>query len=160
MDKYDNFISAINNGLNEFSKYLNSNYKISLFDDTNLKDPKVAWNLIKDGWHETQFPNGSSPGVYFIFGRRKEDENILGVYIGKASHNSLIGKRLYSHLSNAERENKIYPMRDKIGNVFLLEYVITISMDEIYFLAPALEEFLIYYLQDEKLNLINAVGLN
>jgi hypothetical protein len=51
-----------------------------------------------------------------------------------------------------------YPVQDKEGNNYLVECVTSIEMDDDYFLAPALEEFLIYNLQDKKVNLINSLG--
>lgn len=159
MIKYYPYIKSINKGLVEFSKYLNSDYHIPSIE-YKLIDQKNCWDLTRTAWQDAIFPNGSCTGVYFIFGRKKSEDNVLGVYIGKASYNSAIGKRLYFHLSNSERENKIYPMKDKQGIDFLLELVVTIPMDDIYFLAPALEEFLIYKLQSDEVYLINAVGKN
>lgn len=159
MKKYSCIISAINNGLKEFSEYLHSDYNFTPINNNNLTDKKISWNLTEVDWKDAQFPSGSSRGVYFIFGRKKEDENSSGVYVGKASHSSMIGSRLDKHLSNPLRDNRIYPMKDKFGNEFLLEFVLTIPLDEeIHFLAPALEEFLIYNLQNQNIYLINAVG--
>jgi hypothetical protein len=160
MEKYHQYITLINNGIEGFSKYLQPEFQIQSISTNKLNDSNTSWNLKAVGWHETRFPNGDSPGVYIIFGQKKNDESFLGIYVGKASHNSVIGYRLYSHLHNPERENRIYPMKDKLANDFLLEFVITIPMNEIYFLAPALEEFLIDYLQSQDVYLINAVGNN
>lgn len=161
MEKYSPFISAINNGLKEFSEYLHSDYHFSPIANDMLTDKCFSWNLAKTNWSDAQFPSGANPGVYFIFGRKKEDENVLGVYVGKASNDSLIGVRLNKHLNNPLKENNIYPMRDKPGNQFLLEFVLTIPMDEeIHFLAPALEEYLIYSLQNQNIYLLNSVGKN
>ena len=159
MEKYSLIISAINNGLKEFSAYLHHDYYFAPIDTIKISDKNISWNLTETGWWDAQFPSGGSQGVYFIFGRKKDNENSVGVYVGKASHSSAIGSRLDKHLNNPERDNKIYPMKDKIGNSFLLELVVTIPMgEELHFLAPALEEYLIYNLQNQNIYLLNAVG--
>lgn len=160
MEKYNTIINAINSELIAFLKFLNTDIKITLFDENRLNDTNITWKLKENGWSESLFPSGNSPGVYFILGSKKDDDSKIGVYVGKASHNSCIGKRLYSHLSNPKREEKIYTMRDLNGDDFLLELVITIPLDEIDFFAPALEEFFIYKLQKMNIYLLNCVGKN
>ena len=158
MEKYQEYIASINEGIIEFSNFLKLEYYLSPIDNSKLKDPKHSWDLTRIGWDETSFPNGTDRGVYFIFGKKKNDDNKLGVYVGKASNSSMMGKRLNSHLNNSERHNKIYPMRDNVGDEFLLEYVVTYPMEGLFYFAPALEEFLIYFLQDKKVYLLNGVG--
>jgi hypothetical protein len=61
-------------------------------------------------------------------------------------------------LNQPLKEKKQYPFQDKAGIEYLVEGVSSIEMDDVYFLAPALEEFLIYELQDKEVNLINSLG--
>lgn len=159
MENYTSIITAINKGIREFSEYLHSDHYFSLIDNILLSDKKIAWNLTEVHWNDTQFPGDNKGGVYFIFGRKKFEQDFIGVYVGKASLESKIGNRLHKHLNNPLRDNKIYQMKDKTGNEFLLEFVVTIPMEEaIVFLAPALEEYIICNLQNQNIYLINAVG--
>lgn len=159
MKKYLDTIQTINLGLTKFSTYLNPKYKIAPLTD-NIADTKSYLDLTALSWDEGRFPNSENAGVYFMFARKEADKNFIGLYVGKASHNSYIGARLYSHLFQPKKADKIYPVTDKEGDKFLVECVTSIAMDDIYFLAPALEEFLIYFLQEKKVHLINAVGKN
>jgi hypothetical protein len=158
MKKYESLIPIINNALDEFSKYLDPKHKMRLLTELDLQDSKICWDMTTIGWNDIPFPNGESRGVYIICGKKKANEDFLGAYVGKASHQSKIGRRLYVHLHNKERGDKIFPMRDKSGEEFLLEYVITIPMTGMPFFAPALEEFLMDELQKNNIYLINAVG--
>jgi hypothetical protein len=157
-EKYAAIISVVNEGLKYFSSF---HHRADYFDpiDLELPDNSISWDLTKTAWADGGLSSWGKPGVYILFGRKEGDESVLGVYIGKASHNATIGSRLTKHLCNPQQGSKRYPMKDKLGNEFLLELVVTIPMeDEIHFLAPALEECLIYYLQNEGNYLINAVG--
>jgi len=155
MEKYNDYFKEINKGLKEFSKFLNSDCKIPYVD---FADTNSCCNLTINSWGNIRFPNSGYTGVYLIFGYKKSNKKELGVYVGKASHNSYIGVRLHYHLYNDQRDKRIYPMNDKEGNEYLLDFIATIPMGKLNFFAPALEEFLIYYLQDKKVNLINTVG--
>ena len=155
MKKYELHIAAINKTLKRFSTYLNPDYKI---DAVDLNDGNRFLDLKGSSWVEARFPCSDSVGVYFIFGHKKDNDEVLGLYVGKASHHSCFGYRLYAHLHNEKRAERTYPKSDKEGNEFLMELVIVLPMNEIYFLAPALEEFLIYELQSENVYLINAIG--
>lgn len=159
MDNYNSIISAINNGIKEFSAYLHTDQYFRLVDNDILSDKKYSWNLTEVNWNDTSFPGDDKGGVYFIFGRKKSEQDYLGVYVGKASLNSKIGYRLDKHLNNPQRDKRIYPMYDKQGNEFLLDFVLTIPMDEeIVFLAPSLEEYIICNLQNQNIHILNAVG--
>lgn len=150
---YLHYINLINKGLLDFSHYLQPQYHIPTFDDSMLNDINITWDLTTNGWDNTKFPSSSSRGVYLIFGKKKDNTDKIGVYVGKASFNSFIGSRLYTHLHNPERGRSIYPIGE-----FLMELVITIPMDKIFIMAPALEEFLIFYLKDHNVWLLNTVG--
>ena len=154
---YNSIISIVNTNIGNFSNFFKPEHAIPLIDETKLIDPKYCWNLKEVGWNETMFPGDESPGVYLIFGRKRDNKNILGVYIGKASYKSLIGNRLYSHLKHG-KDDKNYSMKDKTGNEFYLDFVATIPMKANCFFATSLEEYLIQTLQDEEINLLNVVG--
>lgn len=157
MKKYIDIIHTINLGLTEFSDYLNPKYKIAPLS-VDITDSKFYLDLTFLSWEDGRFPNSGNAGVYFMLARKEDDINNLGLYIGKASHNSFIGARLYSHLFQPKKADKIYPITDKKGQKFYIECVTSIAMDDIHFLAPALEEFLIYFLQNKKIHIINSIG--
>jgi hypothetical protein len=156
MQEYSEIIGKINDSLVGFSDYLKPEFSVSSFNETKLNDPKLSWRLKEVGWNDTMFPGDESHGVYFIFGKSTEQNDKLGLYVGKASM-SLIGNRLYSHLSHGSKDMN-YFMRDAYGNVFSLDFVTTIPLKETSFLAPALEEYLIDKLQNNEVYLLNAIG--
>ena len=158
MNRYLVLISEINCAIKEFEGYLNPLVKIPELDKNYLQDVTCCWNLTETIWSETKFPNARNRGVYFLLGRNKNNEYDLAVYIGKASFNSSIASRLNIHLNGGDKENKIYPYGD-----YLLEAVITIALDkneDLAFLAPALEEFIIGELQTKNIKLLNTIGKN
>lgn len=157
MEDYKLIIEKINQKIENFSTFLNPKYALPQFNESRLLNPIFSWKLKEVGWHDTMFPGDESPGVYFIFGRSIDNIDDIGVYVGKASFNNIIGKRLYSHLYHG-KDDMNYTMKDKNGNTFLLDFVTTIPMQESSFFATALEEFLISSMQDENIYLLNAVG--
>jgi hypothetical protein len=157
MEQYKPLIEIINTCISDFKTYLSEKSPIELLS-LDFADPKYYWDLTKTPWSEGKFPNSEHSGVYFMFAKGMKPEKEKGVYVGKASHNSFIGARLYSHLNQPLREKMQYPVQDKEGNDYVVEGVSSIGMDDLYFLAPALEEFLIYELQEKQVNLINSLG--
>lgn len=157
MDKYLPLIQSINNGLNKFSTYLSDKYSINPFSE-KIENDRNFIDITKVNWDAYQFPNSDCAGVYFLFASLESDSNKLGLYIGKASHKSLIGFRMYSHLYQPLRHQRKYLLKDKSGETYNAELISSIGMKEIYFMAPALEEFLIYHMQDEGHHILNSVG--
>jgi hypothetical protein len=157
MENYEPLVELINSCLAEFKTYLSDRPRIAALTQ-EFDNPKYYWDLTKTPWSEGQFPNSEYSGVYFMFAKGMKPEKEQGLYVGKASHNSFIGARLYSHLNQPLRDKMQYPVQDKEGNNYLVECVTSIEMDDVYFLAPALEEFLIYELQKKPVNLINSLG--
>jgi len=152
MEQYIQYIKIINKHLNGFSLYLN-NSSISNLKES-ISTPEYL-NLMESDLDLQKWPNGNSKGVYFLFGKKGSDENIVGIYIGKAS--VAIGHRLYGHL-NPWKENRNYQMKDLFGNIFNLELVTSIALnEELDFFAPALEDYLISRLRKE-IYLLNSIG--
>ena len=158
MEKYNQILQKINNSIKLFSFHFKDEYHIPIFDAYNLNDKKISWNLTEEGWYTRSFPEDHKPGVYFIFGKKDDNPVEIGVYVGKDSFNSKIGNRLDKHLNQDTKTDMIYKMYDKHENLFTVEYVVTIPMNERKYLAAALEEFLIESLQEQQIYLINAVG--
>lgn len=157
MKEYEGIIGKINESLSAFSNFLRPEFSIPVFDDFILNNPKLSWKLKEVGWNDTMFPGDESPGVYFIFGKSTTHEGKTGLYVGKASFNHIIGKRLYSHLKHGSKDMN-YKMKDANGEVFELDFITTIPMKSTRFLSPALEEYLIDSLQNNGVQLLNAVG--
>lgn len=157
MKKYSPIIQSINKGLEKFSTYLSEKYSINVFSE-EIENDRNFVDITKVNWSDYRFPNSDSAGVYFLFASHESDSNRLALYIGKASHNSFIGSRMYSHLYQPLKADRKYPVKDKSGQTYYTEIISSIGMEEIYFLAPALEEFLIYHMQEEGHHLLNAVG--
>lgn len=115
--------------------------------------------VVHGEWNAFPFPNAQRRGVYFALGKT-QDTGELGLYIGKASFNSTIGKRLYSHL-RAQANADFFTMKGANGIVFTIEYLASIDLDALnmHFMASSLEEYLIFNLT-HKLPLINITGAN
>lgn len=159
MEKYISIIEVINKGILDFNNFLKDTYHLPLLSQERIEDNDATWILKKEAWFDRSFPNGGSKGLYFIFGFNPENGNEKSVYVGKASHeNSMIGVRLNKHLNNPDREKKIYKLRHKNGTDYELEFVTTIPLDEMPFISSAAEEYLIYYLKENGINLLNHIG--
>ena len=159
MEKYNAIIEMINKGINDFNKLLNATNYLPTIDRNRIEDIEASWKLKEQGWFDRGFPNGGKKGVYFVFGYNPENESEKALYVGKASHqNSMIGARLDKHLNNPDRDKKIYKMRHIKGIDFELDFVTTIPIDEMPFMSSAIEEFLIYFLKENQVNLLNHVG--
>ncbi|MBM3435839.1 MAG: hypothetical protein FJY07_06450 [Bacteroidetes bacterium] len=146
-----NIINLLESAIEQFSKFLSSDLSNWLLIAYNNRE---IFDLSKEEWKSMKFPGTS--GVYLIFGNSDKLDN--AIYIGKASYTSTIGYRLDYHLNNPARNLKKYPMLDKQGRLIMMDKVITISMVDYWFFAPALEEFLINYMHDNNVPLINIIG--
>ncbi len=162
VEKYNCIIMHLKEGFGLFASHLNIEQCSDLptdamFDTYNLS--ANSWDLTAVDWKDGAFPNSGEAGVYFLLTSAKEDSLSLAVYVGKASFNSFIGSRLYSHLYNPEKENRKYPVHDRYGNEYNVELIISIPFKEgLEFLAPACEEFMIKHLQSKNVSLLNSVG--
>lgn len=154
MEKYKSIIDEINQTINDFNKFLSYSYHIPI-----ITYKPSSYTDLKKPWKEQDWGYTAVRGVYFIFGKHEyNDSTKMGVYIGKASLNSHIGRRLWTHLKSGSAEGN-YEMNDFEENPFSLEYFTLISLDalNIGFLSPALEEFLITELSN-KIFLLNRTG--
>lgn len=105
-----------------------------------LRNIEISNEWIIDKDNPLSFPNSEFPGVYFF-----TDFNEEVIYIGKAS--SGLGSRLGAYIGkeNIKKDQKI----DEAKSIF------TIKIEkDLFFLAPAIEEFLIYSLNPK----INRIG--
>lgn len=159
MKDYSILLDGINSCISDFNVFLKPEYQIDLLD----KLDKNRYSSLKEiPWKDLRWPNSESRGVYFIFGRKVDDANKLGVYIGKASCNSKIGKRIDRHINSPAREEMNYFINGRNHERYSMEYVTSIALDndtEINFLIAALEELIISKMSREH-NLLNSVGVN
>ena len=155
-EKYLEMIKIINKSITSFSKNLSPSIKIDKLGK-NFDNKKKYTNIVNTPWEEQFWPNSNEAGVYFLFGRNKEN-NEFGVYIGKASLSSKIGNEVYTHLYPHSKSDHYY-RNDKDEQQFILEVVSSIDLEKInkIFLAPSMEEFLITDLRD-KIHLLNKKG--
>ncbi len=122
--KIDEYVSKFRKiGLAPFER----SQRYSLFPAEESPEPK---------WPGT-YPNSERAGVYLMF-----DEEMVLLYVGKASMGSCIGSRLGSYFAYAsDRETCRLKHEWKKGQP---RYVITVAVpDDSPFEAPALEEYLI-----------------
>lgn len=159
MEKYSAIIEGVNKGIREFNNFLNPGHHLQPINKDHIQDKNVSWDLKEEGWSDRPFPSSVSKGIYFIFGYNPDNSNEKAVYIGKASHDkSDIGGRLNTHLNNADRDKRLYKLRHRDGIDYELEFVTTIPLNETPFIASAAEEFLIYHLKSQNINLLNHIG--
>lgn len=156
--RYLPYIAAINEKIICFNKIFRESHQIPIIDTDRMIDDGVCIQVIHGDWDAFPFPKAESRGVYFIFGYEKCDESNLGVYIGKASFGSTIGRRLTSHFSKY-RHLPFFEMNGYNGSPFVLESMISIDLEEqeLAFMAPSLEEYLITGLRSQ-IHLMNGTG--
>jgi hypothetical protein len=156
--RYINELDAINSTIVSFNQCLNSSHLLPTFNsDTMMKD-KNCVEIVHGDWDAFGFPNSAKRGVYFLLGYEKKALEKNGLYIGKASFGSAIGKRLYSHL-HPHRSQSHFVMNGYRNETYVLDYMMSINLDAcgLHFMAASLEEYLISDLKN-KVNLINGTG--
>jgi hypothetical protein len=154
MKKYMQIINEINNCLIDFNQIIKVKYAIPLICMESLKDTNYFVPVIHQEWDSWSFPNGGDTGIYFIFAKHKDK---IGLYIGKASFKSNIGKRLTSHLSK-DRNNANYILVDNENTKFIVQYILSIPLiSNKNILSNSLEEYLILNLKS-KILLFNKIG--
>lgn len=156
---YTILISEINDVIRKFNIFLANDKSIPLLSQVNGELQSELIKVVHGNWNAFPFPNAQRRGVYFAFGK-KQDTSELGLYIGKASFNSTIGKRLYSHL-RIHADAEFFTMKGANDQVFIIEYLASIDLDALnmHFMASSLEEYLISNLTN-KLPLMNVTGAN
>lgn len=151
-------IEAINQTIGSFNGYLSPTYRVPTFLFDRMIEHKHCVEILHGNWDGFPFPDGGQRGVYFIFGHEKTDEAKNGLYVGKASFGSAIGKRLYSRLKPCKDKDR-FEMNRYRNETYVLDYMASIDLDslKIGFLAAALEEYLISELK-KAVNLLNGTG--
>lgn len=134
-ETYATVIQQINDGVEEFNRFLSPAYKFSL---VSPGDPSTYTSALDQSWGEQRWPSKDDFGVYMLCGFKKDQPNMLGVYIGKASQ-QYIGHRLYAHL-NPFRNAQQY---EKNGFVIDVIFAIPVKDRNASSMASALEEYLI-----------------
>ena len=160
MKKYIDIVRKINQSIVRFNGYLAETGRIEPLKETEMTNNKYFTNLTVTPWVDQRWPNSEKSGVYFLFGYKRENPNVLGVYVGKASLSSAIGYRLSAHLSHySDKEHFI--MTDSQGSDFVLELISSVTFEDLnmVFMTPALEEFLIEELKTD-IHLLNSTGNN
>ena len=157
MNTFRSEVEAINQSIAAFNQHLAESYQIREIDTTTGMKAKNIVEILHGRWDDFQFPNSDSRGVYFVFGRHREQQATNGVYIGKASFRSSIGRRLYSWL-HPHRSSEHFIMNYG-QETYILDYIASINLDTLAmpFMASALEEYLISSLSG-RLNLLNGTG--
>ena len=158
MRKYTTEFESINNTISQFNKYLSPSNQIRLFDVVTDIENKNIIEVVHGDWNAFPWPNNATRGVYFVLGYERNHFEKNGMYIGKASFGSSTSARLYSHLHPTRSSDK-FTMNGFNNEEYIVEYIASIDLEkqDIAFLSPALEEYLIMNLSN-KLNLINRIG--
>lgn len=156
--EYLEMVTILNMYINKFNDLLNENINIPLIEKQKMIDKDYYLSLNENSWNDLRFSASDKKGIYFIFGNKILDDYEKSLYIGKASFNSTIGRRLHSHLVRY-RNDKMYMMNDCYANEHKLNYIIAIDMESLgmSFFAPALEEYLIINVRDY-IYLLNGTG--
>ena len=154
MEKYTKIIETINNLITDFNKVIAIDCHVKPLDTTKINDNSYFLNIVDIQWNDIKFPRCGTAGVYFYFGYNKNDKQKLCTYVGKASFDSTIGKRLYDHFKNKEYDTLENGKEYYLNGEYALELVTTIPIENA-FIAPALEEYLIFNLREKGHELFN-----
>lgn len=151
--KYFPIISQINEGIATFNQYVNTDVQFKAVD---VNDANSYFEDFDKPWGEQFWPSKGSHGVYVLCGQHESKPDVLGAYIGKASH-IVMGHRMYSHL-HPHRNSEHY-IRKSHDGAFQFEVMLGIPVtdSDARCLASALEELLIQR-GIERIRLLNHVG--
>ena len=144
---YPDIIAQINSQINQFNYCLSSHCKLQLLR------PECYFDIECKGWWDINLGEVAFKGVYIIVATADETDT-LALYIGKASLNSSIARRLNAHLSKSRKPNS--KGFNYYQQPYTLHRVYTINLDNMAFIAPALEEYLIMNLTT--IPLLNEIG--
>ncbi len=158
LDAYKPAIEIINSSITSFNKFLSAPYAVPVLKFDTMIQEKRWVEVIHGNWDAFPFPTSEKRGVYFIFGHDETTPEKNGIYIGKASFGSSIGKRLWWRLNRCRRESH-FTMGGNNKGRYILDYMASVDLDAcgLPFMASALEEYLISELRN-KIKLINGIG--
>lgn len=139
MANYDEALALVSRYHEDFRREKSPEFEINRPFDLFPKEPRSVLDC-DWGWDRNDYwPHANRKGIYLIF-----DDNLVLTYVGKASMNSTIGARLFSHFGNGENcaPGLNWKRRPR--------YLVTVAMPKgREFEAPALEEYLIWHLHPE-----------
>ncbi|MBK9452134.1 MAG: hypothetical protein IPN95_22480 [Bacteroidetes bacterium] len=144
MRKYTIVVEKINEFISEFNNLLKEEYQIEALDLQQLENDAYFLNLNGKTWDTAYYPRCGGPGVYFYFASSVDDPSKLALYVGKASNNSNLGRRIDTHFNWRIKQGNL-DQEGKDGVAYRIEMItsLPIEKNDTGFLAPALEEFLI-----------------
>jgi hypothetical protein len=156
--RYLNEVQEINKVIKSFNEYLGPTHRLPEFNFDTMLAQKHCIEVVHGDWNAFGFPNSEKRGVYFIFAHEQTAQQKNGLYIGKASFGSAIGRRLYAHL-HPSRSQTAFTMKGYHNEVYVLDYMASIDLDScsLPFMSSSFEEFAISKLSTV-LNLINGTG--
>ena len=153
MQKYECILREINVEIEKFNTLLAEGLRIA---PLNVSNPESCLVIAGVPFEEQAWPYSGSPGVYICCAHDQNDPTRLGAYIGKSSR--AIGFRVWHHL-NPHRATKIYQMKDRSGQIFIIEAIVCVGLLEprMKTFASALEEFIIAGVKG-RVHLLNRSG--
>ena len=161
MENYQKLISEIKKSIEVFNAFLKEEIHLTNIPDYLGNDPYYYLDVTNLKWGDYQFPRGcEKPGVYIYAGFDENEPNKIYAYIGKASYNSVIGKRLWHHFYNRLKQKIVNGTNYYFEGTCLIQFiaVIPIENSNSVFLASAIEEFLILELKNKNISLLNYIG--
>lgn len=131
--RYSTVIRDVNNYVQKFNSEL-KNHTVEM---------EFLFDLEGLTWEDLNLDLANYRGVYILLGTDDVTNEVV-IYIGKASWNSSIGKRIYDHFRRSH-EKEGNPKYSYENEPCTIEYVygINFSKENITYMAPALEEYLI-----------------
>ena len=151
-------LNAVNAAIEKFNQYLSPQFAVPVFDPATMVKDKHCAEITHGNWNGFTFPNSVKRGVYFIFGRDRIRSELNGLYIGKSSFDSFMGRRLHARLIRC-KDRQLFEMNGHNNEVYILDWIASIDLDAhlLGFMASSLEEYLITELRS-KFNLLNSIG--
>ena len=144
---YTTIMNQVNNLIHDFNQYLSPQKAIQFIDEN------IYFDIENKGWYDINLGETEFYGVYILVGL-EDINNTTVIYIGKASL-SKISNRLSSHLRQSKKEGS--NGFNFYKRPYTLQRIYTINLDNMPFMASALEEYLITNIHD--IQLLNEVGL-
>jgi len=136
----DNIIEDIKTKLEEFKKIVPS----FQFTPSRRVYPYKEYKDDPNKYFFEKWPNADEPGVYvFISSANKKP-----LYVGKSE--AYLGNRIYSHLGKIDKDDKkLFPHAEEWAKANIEELCFITIPIQPFWLAPALESFLIHELKPE-----------
>jgi hypothetical protein len=155
---FENVITHINELIDNFNLHLR-NYQVAKLDMKQINNPKRVLDFENKPFGQYGYPeNANMQGVYFFFAFNFQLQTNTCLYVGKASMNNSLGRRLDNYMSTSKENNVVPNYFHYKGNQVISMLTFITFEKEYSFIVPALEEYLIKNWRSDTCGLLNTIG--